>query len=149
MILRTFSKAYGLAGQRIGWGSFPPAIGAEVRKLQNSNNVTIVGLAMATAALADQTYMRETVARTAKLRDRFRAELVQAGYAVPESRTNFLMIPFADQAAARRADAELRKAGIIMRGLSGYGLPHCLRATIAPEQVMRRAMDIFAPTRPM
>lgn len=143
VILRTFSKAYGLAGQRIGWGLFPPAIGAEVRKLQNSNNVTIVGLAMATAALADQAYMRQTIDRTAALRDRFRAELVKAGYAVPESRTNFVMIPFADQAAARRADAELRKAGIIMRGLGGYRLAHCLRATIAPEEVMQRALGIL------
>ncbi len=147
VILRTFSKAYGLAGQRIGWGLFPPAIGAEVRKLQNSNNVTIVGLAMATAALADRPYMRETVTRTAALRDRFRGELVQAGYAVPESRTNFLMIPFADQTAARRADTQLRKAGIIMRGLSGYGLSHCLRATIAPEEVMRRALEVLVPAR--
>lgn len=143
VILRTFSKAYGLAGQRIGWGIFPPAIGAEIRKLQNSNNVTIVGLAMATAALADQAHMRQTVERTAALRDRFLAGLIQAGYTVPESRTNFVMIPFADQSAARRADAELRKAGIIMRGLGGYGLAHCLRATIAPEEVMQRAMAII------
>ena len=147
VILRTFSKAYGLAGQRVGWGIFPPAIGAEVRKLQNSNNVTIVGLAMAAAALADQAYMRETVTRTAALRDRFRTRLVKAGYAVPESLTNFLMIPFVDQRAARRADAELRKAGIIMRGLGGYGLPHCLRATIAPEEVMQRALGILVAVR--
>ncbi len=144
VILRTFSKAYGLAGQRIGWGIFPRAIGAEVRKLQNSNNITIVGLAMAAAAVADQAHMRQTVARTAALRDRFRAQLVRAGYDVPMSRTNFLMIPFADQAMARRADAELRQAGIIMRGLGGYGLSHCLRATIAPEDVMRRALEILA-----
>lgn len=143
VILRTFSKAYGLAGQRIGWGIFPPAIGAEVRKLQNSNNVTIVGLAMAAAALADQAHLHETVARTAALRDRFRAHLVKAGYAVPASRTNFLMIPFADQTAARRTDAELKRAGIIMRGLGGYGLSHCLRATIAPEDVMQRALDVL------
>lgn len=146
-ILRTFSKAYALAGQRVGWGMFPPAIGAEVRKLQNSNNVTVVGLAMAAAAVADQAHMRETVARTAALRDRFRAELLKAGYAVPESRTNFLMIPFPDHAAARRADVALRQAGITMRGLSGYGLPHCLRATIAPEEVMRRALEILTAAR--
>lgn len=147
VILRTFSKAYGLAGQRIGWGIFPPAIGAEVRKLQNSNNVTIVGLAMAGAAMSDQAHMRQTVAGTSAIRDRCRAQLRDAGYAVPESRTNFLMIPFADQAAARRADTELRKSGIIMRSLAGYGLSHCLRATIAPEEIMQRALNILACAR--
>lgn len=147
VILRTFSKAYGLAGQRIGWGIFPPAIGAEIRKLQNSNNVTIVGLAMAGAAMSDQAYMHQTVARTSAIRDRCRAQLCDAGYVVPESHTNFLMIPFADQAAARRADTELRKAGIIMRGLAGYGLAHCLRATVGPEDVMQRAGEILVAVR--
>lgn len=143
VILRTFSKAYGLAGMRIGWGIFPAAIGAEIRKLQNSNNVTIVGLAMARAAIGDQVHMRNTIDRTSAIRDRFRAGLAAAGYEIPQSRTNFLLIPFADTQAARRADAELRQAGIIMRGLSGYGLAHCLRATIAPEEIMHEALEIL------
>ncbi|MGE0008037.1 MAG: histidinol-phosphate transaminase [Parvibaculaceae bacterium] len=148
VILRTFSKAYGLAGQRIGWGIFPKAIGAQVRKLQNSNNVTIVGLAMAAAAVADQPHMRRIVSRTSLIRDRCRARLMEAGFPVPESHTNFLMIPFADQAAARRADAALKQAGFIMRGLAGYGLAHCLRATIAPDEVMQRVLGILVPAAP-
>lgn len=140
VVLRTLSKAYALAGLRIGWGLFPPGIGNQVRKLQNSNIVTTVSLAMATAALRDQTYMRETVARTAAIRDSFARDLRAAGYQVPRSHTNFLLIRFADAAAAGRAESTLRQTGIILRGVGGYGLADCLRATIGSEDVMRRVL---------
>ena len=68
IVLRTFSKAYGLAGLRIGWGLFPPAVLAEVRKVMNPNNVASVSQAAALAALQDQAYMRETCRMTADLR---------------------------------------------------------------------------------
>ena len=65
MVLRTLSKAYGLAGARVGWGLFPPAVGVEVRKLLNPNNISAASQQIAIAALGDQPYMRATVAETA------------------------------------------------------------------------------------
>lgn len=143
VVLRSLSKAYGLAGARVGWGLFPPAIAAEIRKLQNSNQVTTASLAMAVAAIEDQAYMRETVARTAAIRDRFAQDLRAAGYSVPESRTNFVLIRFRDAAKATTADAALREAGIIVRTLGGYGLTDCLRATVGPQDMMDRALGIL------
>jgi histidinol-phosphate aminotransferase len=147
VVLRTLSKAYGLAGARVGWGLFPPQVATEVRKLQNSNQVTTASLAMAVAAVEDQAYMRETVARTAVIRNSFAEDLRAAGYDVPESRTNFVLIRFADAAAAAAADAALRGAGIIVRSLGGYGLTDCLRATVGPQEMMDRALRILTDQR--
>lgn len=147
VVLRTLSKAYGLAGARVGWGLFSPSVAAEIRKLQNSNQVTTPSLAMAVAAVEDQAYMRETVARTGAIRDRFAQDLRAAGYGVPESRTNFVLIRFADAAAAAAADAALRGAGTIVRSLGGYGLTDCLRATVGPQEMMDRALRILTDLR--
>jgi histidinol-phosphate aminotransferase len=144
VVLRTLSKAYGLAGARIGWGLFPPPVAAQVRKLQNSNNVTVVSLAMAVAALEDRDYMRLTVTRTAAIRDRFADRLRAAGYNVVPSSTNFVLIRFGDVEAVRLAEQALRQEGIIMRNVGGYGLADCLRATIGPESVMENALRILA-----
>lgn len=145
VVLRTFSKAYALASARVGWGVFPPAIGREIRKLMNPNNVSGVSQAMATAAMRDQVHMAGIVAQTAVIRDRFSADLRAAGFAPPASRTNFVLIPFASIDSARAADAALRAEGILLRGTGGYGLPHCLRATIGAAEVMTRAARILSP----
>jgi histidinol-phosphate aminotransferase len=143
VVLRTLSKAYGLAGARVGWGLFPPPVAAEVRKMQNSNQVTKASLAMAVAAVEDHAYMRGTVTRTIAIRDRFAQELRLAGYDVPESWTNFVLIRFSDPAAAAAAERALRAADIIVRGLSGYGLTDCLRVTVGPPETMDRAVRIL------
>jgi histidinol-phosphate aminotransferase len=143
VILRTLSKAYGLAGARVGWGLFPRDVAAQVRKVQNSNGVTIVSLAMALAAIEDQEYMRRTVARTAAIRGWFCEGLRAAGYQVPASKTNFTLIRFGHHACARTAEQALRDAGIIVRNVGGYGLTDCLRATIGPEDVMASALRIL------
>ncbi|MGI9508704.1 MAG: pyridoxal phosphate-dependent aminotransferase [Geminicoccaceae bacterium] len=143
VVLRTLSKAYCLAGARAGWGLFPKAIGSEVRKLLNPNNVSIVSQTMAIGAIRNQAHMAQTVNATAAIRERFSARLRAGGYPVPSSRTNFILIPFPTAEAARRADDALRKAGYLLRGLAGYGLPHCLRATIAEGEVMDDVADIL------
>ncbi|MEL7098424.1 MAG: histidinol-phosphate transaminase [Pseudomonadota bacterium] len=130
VVTRTLSKAYGLAGARVGWGVFPAHVAAELRKLLNPNNISASSQAMATAAMQDQAYMRGVVAETARIRDAFSARLRAAGYDVPASAGNFVLIPFADVGAARTADTALKQAGFILRAMGGYGLSHCLRATI-------------------
>lgn len=143
VVLRTLSKAYGLAGARIGWGLFPPAVAAQVRKTQNSNGVTTVSLAMAAAAVEDQDYMRGVVARTAALRDGFAELLREAGHVVVPSRTNFVLVRLPDPEAARVAERTLREAGIVVRGLGGYGLADCLRISVGPQEVMERAARLL------
>jgi len=141
VVLRTLSKAYGLAGARVGWGLFPPEIGAEVRKLLNPNNISVVSQAMATAAMRDQAYMRQVVAKTAATRDQFATALRAIGLRVPTSNTNFVLIGFRNAVEAKAADTKLRAAGLLARSMGGYGLADCLRATIALPKDMRRALQ--------
>ncbi|MEO1108174.1 MAG: histidinol-phosphate transaminase [Pseudomonadota bacterium] len=142
-VLRTFSKAYGLAGARVGWGVFPSEIASEVRKVLNPNNVSIPSQAMATAAMRDKAHMRETINQTAAIRDRFANKCRALGLTVPHSHTNFVLIRFADVETARKADHALRAEGLLMRRMGGYGLGDCLRATICPQEIMDRCLAVL------
>jgi len=144
VVLRTFSKAYGLAGMRVGWGLFPAAVAAEVRKVLNPNNLAAPSQAAATAAMRDQAHMRKIRDQTATRRDRFAAALRQLGLAVPGSHTNFVLARFDSAAAAASAVAALRAEGVLTRAMGGYGLPDCLRITIGGQDEMDRARDLLA-----
>ncbi|GGH38272.1 histidinol-phosphate aminotransferase/N-methylhydantoinase B [Cribrihabitans marinus] len=143
VVLRTFSKAYALAGMRVGWGYFPTAIADQLRKVMNPNNVSAAGQAAAAAALVDQGYMRETCALTGRLRDRFVDRLRLAGFNLTESFTNFAIVRFASIDAARRADGALRAEGVIARAQGGAGLPDCLRITIGAADTLDLAAGLL------
>jgi histidinol-phosphate aminotransferase len=143
VVTRTLSKAYGLAGARVGWALMPSDIGNEVRKLLNPNNISGVSQAMSAAAMLDQAHMRDVVAQTAAIRDRFAEAARELGLHVPVSHTNFVLLQFDSADTAQHADAALRAAGLLMRGMGGYGLPDCLRATICAQPVMDRALGVL------
>lgn len=143
VVTRTLSKAYGLAGARAGWGAFPPAIGAEVRKLMNPNNIALTSQAMATAAMQDQTYMRRIVTQTAEVRESFTTRARACGITVPDSATNFVLLRFANAEQAQHANDHLRAGGYILRGMGGYDLPDCLRATIGSATDMDRVATLL------
>lgn len=143
VVVRTLSKAYGLAGARAGWGCFPAAIAAEVRKLLNPNNLSTPSQAMAAAAMRDQAHMRDVVAKTAAIRDRFASGCRALGLEVPQSHTNFVLLQFASEKDASRADRALRENHLLMRGMGNYGLSDCLRATICGQDIMNRALAVL------
>jgi len=140
IVLRTFSKAYSMAGFRIGWGLFPDRIAGEVRKVMNPNNVTLAAQTAALAAVRDQPYMQQTCQITTTLRDQTMRTLTEAGFDVLPSVTNFLLIQFANTAKAKAADAALRAHGIFLRRQQGAGLPYALRMTIGPEPETQTAI---------
>ncbi|MEE4187905.1 MAG: histidinol-phosphate transaminase, partial [Roseobacter sp.] len=141
IVLRTFSKAYGLAGLRLGWGLCPGSITQELHKVLNPNAVTAVSQAAALAALEDQAYMRETCTLTADLRDKSAAFLQDTGLRVVESHTNFLLLPFETADRAMDLEAFLTAQGVFLRRQGGAGLPAALRMTVGPAQVMARVLD--------
>ena len=140
-ILRTFSKAYAMAGFRVGWGLFPTGIAAELRKVTNPNNVSAATQAAASAALTDQDYMRETCAETIALRDNAIRALRGAGFEVRESHTNFILIILPSEGTARSLDQFLRGKGIILRRQGAAGLPHALRMTVGPRDDLGTAVE--------
>ncbi|MEX0285088.1 MAG: histidinol-phosphate transaminase [Paracoccaceae bacterium] len=143
VVLRTFSKAYGLAGQRVGWGLFPAAVAAEMRKVMNPNNVSVLGQKAAAAALLDQAHMRETCRITSGLRDTFISRLRSVNFDVADSFTNFVLIRLANKKAAESAVQALRGAGVFVRPQGGVGLGNCLRVTVGTEGDLNRAASLL------
>ena len=143
VVLRTFSKAYGLAGMRVGWGLFPEHVAHEIRKVMNPNNISVAGQAAARAAILDQDYMSETVHMTSALRLQVTRQLRDHGFDVAESFTNFILIRFANPEMAQSADAALRAEGVFLRPQGGAGLPHCLRMTIGSSEDLEFSVSIL------
>ncbi len=143
IVTRTLSKAYGLAGARVGWGYFPIEIAFEVRKILNPNNISIPSQLSASEALHDQDYLKEVVSMTSVIRDKFSDRIRTLGLTVPKSYTNFVLIRFESPEYMQRADEELRADNLLMRGMGGYGLSDCLRATVCNEDVMDKAFNVL------
>ncbi|MEM7259991.1 MAG: histidinol-phosphate transaminase [Pseudomonadota bacterium] len=137
IVLRTFSKAYGLAGLRVGWGVFEESVAEQVRKLLNPNNISALSQVAADACVQDQTYMQDTCKQTIELRDGLIGELKQAGVHLPASHTNFVLIPFNSSETADQVDRTLRAHGMVVRNMAGYDLPWCLRLTITNREDMK------------
>jgi histidinol-phosphate aminotransferase len=142
VVTRTFSKAYALAGLRIGYAIAHPALAAVLERVRESFNLGIPSLAAAEAALGDETHLRDTLARNTAQRELLTAALRQRGFAVSPSQTNFVLVEFGEDTP--QIEAALLERGIVLRPMGGYGLPQCLRISVgAPEEnrVLLHALD--------
>ncbi len=138
VMLRTFSKAYGLGGMRVGWAYGPRAIIDVLNRVRGPFNLSNVALDVAEAAMRDQAYIAQSVIDNTRGRVWLQAELVKMGIEVDESHANFVLARFADEAEARAVDNHLQSVGIIVRHVANYGLAHALRITIGDEAACRR-----------
>lgn len=135
LISRTFSKAYGLAGLRVGYGLGHPEVIALLNRVRQPFNVNSMALAAATAALEDG----EFLAQSAELNRRGQRQLQEAFAAmglewIPPS-GNFVTVKVGDAAGV---NAHLLGQGVIVRPIAGYGLPEWLRVSIGlPEENQR------------
>ena len=142
VVTRTFSKAYGLAGLRVGYACAHPALLAVLERLRESFNVGIPGLAGAQAALADLEHLRRAREFNRSERQWLAGELGKRNLAVAPSQTNFLLVDFGRPAAP--VEAALVGQGVVPRPMAGYGLPDCLRLTLgtrADNQRLLAALD--------
>jgi histidinol-phosphate aminotransferase len=151
-MMRTFSKIHGLAGLRVGWGYFPPAIAEIINRMRHPNNVSTVGIVAAAAAIADRAHIASARSENAALRSWFSGELRKVGLAPQESHGNFVLLSFpsAEDAAAR--NAFLRARGIAVRAMEAYGLQNCLRITLGSRDEMQVVVNAFqawpSPAKP-
>lgn len=132
--LRTFSKTYGLAGIRVGYGFFPAPLADAIHRAREPFDVNALAQAAAIAALGDREHIARTVAgNTAGLAQL--AEIVRSAGAKPvESYANFLLAEF-NRPAHPIFEALLRK-GVIVRSGAGLGVPNCLRVSVGtPEEI--------------
>lgn len=128
--LRTFSKIYGLAALRVGYGYSAPELAGLLNRVRQPFNVNAIGQASALAALDDAEFVRRT-----QVGNRVGLRQLEAGFSarglewVP-SEANFLLVKVGDGA---RIFSELQKRGVIVRPMRPYGMPEWLRITVGTE----------------
>lgn len=132
--LRTFSKAHGMAGARVGYALAAPDLARAFDKVRNHFGMNRAAQAGALAALADADWMAQTVARVARARDRIAAIGAGCGLRALPSATNFVILDCgADGALARRVLAETVARGVFIR--MPFVAPHdrCIRISAGPD----------------
>ncbi|MCT4684911.1 MAG: aminotransferase class I/II-fold pyridoxal phosphate-dependent enzyme, partial [Roseicyclus sp.] len=144
VMTRTFSKAFGLGGLRVGYGYAPRHVVDTLNRIRGPFNLSGVALAGAAAARRDGAWGAECLRVTAEERARLVGGLRQLGIACDESYANFVLARFADEGEATAADAHLKAAGIIVRHPKGYGFPQALRITVGRPEDNSRVLDALA-----
>ena len=136
--LRTFSKIYGLAGLRIGYGIACPEIITEMNRVRHPFNSNSIAQIAAAAALDDEEHVRKSREVNSTGRVFLYRELDRRDISYIPSEANFILIKVGD--GSNVVEALLRK-GIIVRGMDGYNLPDFIRLTIGIEKENRRFIE--------
>ena len=140
LVTRTFSKIYGLAAERIGWGYGPTPVIDALHRIRGPFNVTSGGQHAAIAALGDRGFVEAARAHNAQWRAWFAGEIAamgNAGLRAVPSEGNFVLVLFDGALTAEAAYRGLMSAGYIVRWLPGQGLGQGLRITIGTEDETR------------
>jgi histidinol-phosphate aminotransferase len=141
VLLRTFSKIYGLAGLRIGYAVGDRDIIDAISRLRQPFNVNSLAQAAALAALDDDAHVERSRRVALEGRAEFARALAGMHVAFVPSQANFVLIEVGDGAAV--TDALLRR-GVIVRPMSGYGMASKIRVTFGTPEQNRRCLDALA-----
>jgi len=138
IVTRTFSKAYGLAGLRVGYALSDPGIANLLNRVRQTFNVNCIALAAARASLDDEQHLRKTIAVNREGMQQLLAGLESLPVTVTPSRGNFVLID-CRRAALPIYDSMLRQ-GVIVRPVGNYQLPQHLRLTIGTGEQNQRML---------
>ncbi len=138
VVCRTFSKAYGLAGCRIGYAVGDPGIVEVANRFREPFNVNSIALAAAEAALRDEDWVRDKVRRCLQQRQRIEGFLAQRNCLAGKSHGNFVLL---SHIRAKEILQHLEDCGIIPRPLDPYGMPDMLRITVGRASENDRLLD--------
>ncbi len=134
LVTRTFSKAYGLASLRIGYALCSAEIAGLLERTRLTFNLNHYAQLAALAAIEDQDHLRRVVVETLAQRSRWAEQLSALGLRVFSSEGNFLLVDF--ERPAQPIFEALAAHGVLLRPVTGYGLPSCLRITIADDRAL-------------
>ena len=142
-ITRTFSKLYGLASLRLGWGYASSAVVSVLNQIRLPFNAAGPAQAAALAALEDEAFVERSVAFAVAGRERLAEELCALGLSPLPPSANFVTVRFTDGVAVSAAEAcdGLAAEGILVRGLTPYGMQDALRITVGHPKDMDRLVD--------
>ena len=145
VVTRTFSKAHGLAGLRVGYLVADPGVVAVLERRRESFNVNSLALAAAAAALEDHPHLARVRRRNARDRQSLARHLAARGYACLPSQANFLLVDTGVDAGP--LERHLLASGVVVRPMGGYGLPRALRISVGSAVEHARllgALDAWA-----
>lgn len=143
VIVRTFSKAYGLAGLRVGYGVSSSGIAELLNRVRQPFNVNSMAQHAALAALADVDWIRQSVRANAEGRQQMQQGLDRLGLRWIASRGNFLLVDFGSAEHAVACHEYLLRAGIIVRPVANYGLPEYLRISLGTADEIDRLLRVL------
>jgi len=135
IITRTFSKAYGLAGIRLGWCYSSEKVASILNKVKGPFNTQSLSQEMAIIALDDKEYLNKVIKYNQEIKSWFEEELKNIKIKTLPSEGNFSFVETSDE-EAKKISSHLANSGIIVRQLDSYGLPNCLRITIGTKEEM-------------
>lgn len=141
LVLHTFSKIYGLAGFRVGYGVGRPELVQWLERSRQPFNVSSIAIEAATAALNDQEFVERSIRNNKSGGQQLESGLQALGLRVFPSKGNFIFFDVGCDAAA--VNLECLKRGVIVRPLANYGLPRHLRVTIGTESENARFLEVL------
>lgn len=149
IVTRTFSKIYGLAGLRVGYGISSPELAALINRVRHPFNVNSAALAAAEASLDDHDFIERSIASNRRGMRQLTAGFLDLGFLTLPSAGNFICFEW--PGAADEVYAALLKKGVIVRPLANYGMPRHLRVTIGTEEenqfFLQALADIALPSQ--
>lgn len=132
VVMRTFSKAHGLAGLRIGYGLMNAELGGLLNRARQPFNVNLLAQAAGLAALQDEAHLNRTVENNAEGLEFYERAFEERGLEFVPSVANFVLVRVGD---GDRVFQEMLKRGVILRAMGGYKLPEWVRISVGtPEQ---------------
>jgi histidinol-phosphate aminotransferase len=139
IMTRTFSKIYGLANLRLGWGFGPAHVIDALNRIRGPFNVNGMAIAAGIAAVRDRDFVTRSIEHNDTWLPWVTAELEKLGLKVTPSVGNFVLVHFPDEDGKRAADADayLLERGCVLRMVGNYGLPNSIRMTIGSEDANR------------
>ncbi|HHL40205.1 MAG TPA: histidinol-phosphate transaminase [Deltaproteobacteria bacterium] len=140
VVLRTFSKIYGLAGLRVGYGAAPEEIVSLVERVRQPFNVNSVAQAAACAALDDRDFVERSRRANADGLQYLFAGLAELGLETVPTEANFFLIKVGD---GKRLYEELLREGIIVRPMGGYGLGEYIRVNVGTKAENHRLLSFL------
>jgi len=138
--LRTFSKVYGLAGARIGYGFAHEELIANLLKVKLPFEPSTLAQAAGIGALADKEFLHRSLLLNAHGLRLLTESLREMGLQVVPSEANFVMVEFAGAEQAARVVEDLLTQGVIVRPLRAFGLPHCIRISTGTDEDNQRCV---------
>jgi len=146
VMTRTFSKIFGLAGLRLGWGYGPSQVIDALNRIRSPFNVSSIASSAGIAALEDRAHLGAAIAHNAQWLPWLIENIAALGLEVLPSVANFLSVRFPDEDGRRAADADrfLTERGLVLRAVKAYGMPEFLRLTVGPQEANERVVAALA-----